>query len=225
MTKNILEAEKIFKSYYHPSKSDILKGIDLTVAEGESIAIMGTSGEGKTTLLHILGTLEKACQGSIKISGKDISTYKKTLIRNKHIGFIFQFFHLLEDSTVLENVLMPAKIARVNTGKGSQAYNTALSLLDHVGLIKHIEQHAKTLSGGEKQRVAIARALINDPDIIFADEPTGNLDSQNSELISDLLIEFNREKHKALVLVTHDHKLASRLDKQYQLIDGCLLSN
>lgn len=216
----ILEAKNIKKSYHTPEEVSILKGVDLSISKGETIAIMGRSGEGKTTLLHILGTLDNPCTGTLEISGNAVNSFNKTTIRNKHIGFVFQSFHLLEDYTALENVLMPARIGRKNISKTSPAYKRAVQLLCEVGLSERIHFHTKKLSGGEKQRVAIARALCNDPDLILADEPSGNLDSTTSELIHDLLFKFVREQGKAMIVVTHDKSLAAKCDKRYSLVKG-----
>jgi lipoprotein-releasing system ATP-binding protein len=223
MKKTLLRAENIHKSFYYPVKAQILNGVDLTVSEGETVAIMGRSGEGKSTLLHILGTLEKACHGLLEIAGKDIAHVSKTEIRNKHVGFVFQSFHLLDDYTALENILMPARIARCPIHKGSQAFNKGMELLDHVGLSNRAQFNTKQLSGGEKQRVAIARALCNNPDLILADEPSGNLDSQNAAVIHQLLLNFARANGKALIVVTHDQELANLCDTKYRMRDGKLV--
>lgn len=220
--KIILKARNIHKAFYNPMKVDILKGVDIEVRQGESVAVMGRSGQGKSTLLHILGTLEKPCQGYLEIANQSVSPFNKSTIRNKHIAFIFQSFHLMEDYTALENILMPARIARQNTSKGSAAYQRGLDLLDSVGLADRAHFHTKLLSGGEKQRVAIARALCNDPDMIFADEPSGNLDKQTSKTIHELLLGFARTHGKAIVLVTHDQELADLCDRRYVLHDGVL---
>jgi lipoprotein-releasing system ATP-binding protein len=174
LAKIILKARNIRKTYYNPSTVNVLSGIDLDVCAGEAVAIKGRSGEGKTTLLHVLGTLEKPCSGVLEINGQTLSTFNKSRIRNQNMAFIFQSFHLLEDYTALENVLIPARIARKNTSAGSEPYRRGLHLLESVGLADRAHFHTKLLSGGEKQRVAIARALCNDPDLIFADEPSGN---------------------------------------------------
>jgi lipoprotein-releasing system ATP-binding protein len=224
MKKTILQAKNLCKSYYNPIEVPIFQEIDLSVAEGETVAIMGRSGEGKTTLLHILGTLEKACQGNIQIAGQDVTHFNKTTIRNRHIGFVFQSFHLLEDYTALENVLMPARIGRKGTSKNSDAYHRASELLTEVGLGNRIDFRTKQLSGGEKQRVAIARALCNNPDLILADEPSGNLDSQTSALIHDLLFRAAHEQNKAMVIVTHDPMLAKRCDRVLSLKNGQLVN-
>ncbi len=220
----ILEAKGIRKSFYSPGKITLLKGVDLTVYRGDTIAIMGRSGQGKSTLLHILGTLEPACKGSLEIAGQSVNFFNKSKIRNKHIAFVFQSFHLMEDYTALDNVLMPARIARQNVSKGSPFYDKALSNLELVGLSDRIHFDTKLLSGGEKQRVAIARALCNDPDILFADEPSGNLDKQTSVLIHELLLNFAKKAGKALILVTHDQGLASLCSRRYELADGHLLT-
>lgn len=218
----ILKGKNIHKAFTYPVKTQILKGIDLEVSPGETVAIMGRSGEGKSTLLHILGTLESPCQGTLEIAGHDASTFNKAYIRNSHVGFIFQSFHLLEDCTALENVLMPARIARKNISPGSEAYKHALELLEQVGLGHRLHFNVKLLSGGEKQRVAIARALCNNPDILLADEPSGNLDSQNAHAIYDIIFTFVKERRKALITVTHDTQLAALCQTRYRLLDGRL---
>lgn len=219
----ILKAKNVHKKFTHPVQTQILNGVDLQVAPGETVSIMGRSGEGKSTLLHILGTLENACQGEIEIAGHDVSTFNKTIIRNKHIGFIFQSFHLLDDCTALENVLMPARIARKSVSLNSEAYQHAVDLLDRVGLSDRLDFNVKQLSGGEKQRVAIARALCNNPDIILADEPSGNLDHKNAQLIYEILFTFVKERKKALIVVTHDQLLADLCQTQYKLQNGLLV--
>lgn len=223
MNRPILTANQLKKSFYFPTKIEILKGINLDVRRGETIAIMGRSGEGKSTLLQILGTLETPCSGSLEIDGASISAFNKSKMRNQKLGFIFQSFHLLEDYTTLENVLMPARIARQPVSIGSPAYQRACSLLTRVGLADRMQFNTKLLSGGEKQRVAIARALCNDPELIFADEPSGNLDRQTSIQIHNLLLNFAHEYHKTLIIVTHDQELAALCQRQYRLHEGQLL--
>lgn len=219
----ILKASKIKKQFFTPSPIVVLKGIDLDVARGQSIAIIGKSGEGKSTLLHILGTLEKPCSGYLEICGKNVSESSLPQLRNEHIGFIFQSYHLLDDYTVLDNVLMPARIARKPTQKGSAAYNRALELLEIVGLNGRAHFLAKLLSGGEKQRASIARALCNDPDLILADEPSGNLDHAHSQEVHALLINLAKNLGKALIVVTHDQELSALCNKTLHLKDGELL--
>lgn len=221
-SKIILKARDIRKAYYNPSIVNILSGIDLDVCAGEAVAIKGKSGEGKTTLLHVLGTLEKPCSGVLEIKGQILSSFNKSRIRNQNIAFIFQSFHLLEDYTALENVLIPARIARQNTSSDSENYRRGLQLLESVGLAERAHFHTKLLSGGEKQRVAIARALCNDPDLIFADEPSGNLDGSTAKAIHELLLGFAKNQGKSLVLVTHNNALADMCDTCYLLNQGIL---
>jgi len=218
----LLEASDIHKSFDHPTPTTVLSGISLQVAPGQSVAITGKSGEGKSTLLHILGTLEKPTSGKISIAGIEPSAQNNPLLRSRYIGFIFQTFNLLDDYTVLDNVLMPAKIARLATHPGSEAYRRALELLEEVGLSHRAGFLAKLLSGGEKQRAAIARALCNDPLLIFADEPSGNLDHARSASIHSLLIGCAQRRGKALIIVTHDRNLASLCGRVYTLADGTL---
>ncbi len=183
---------------------------------------MGRSGEGKTTLLHILGTLEEACSGVLEINGKLVTGKNRHILRNQHIGFVFQAYHLLDHYSAIQNVLMPARIAGKDVSKGSDAYLRAEHLLESVGLIDRQSFHTKQLSGGERQRVAIARALCNDPDIILADEPSGNLDSHTSEKIHNLLLDCARVGGKALIVATHDKELASLCASTAWLRDGTL---
>lgn len=220
----ILRAKKIKKAFYNPAHVEILDGIDLDVQRGETVAIMGRSGEGKSTLLQILGTLENPCSGTLEIDGQPVSFLNKSRIRNQKLAFIFQSFHLLEDCTALENVLMPARIARKNISAGSEAYERAVDLLQQVGLDDRIHFNTKLLSGGEKQRVAIARALCNNPDIILADEPSGNLDKQTSHHIHELLLSFAAHQNKTLIFVTHDPDLSSLCSTRYRLQDKTLLA-
>ncbi|MGC1877919.1 MAG: ABC transporter ATP-binding protein [Rhabdochlamydiaceae bacterium] len=222
MIETILLAKQLTKKFQTPLPIEVLKGIDFEIKRGESIAIVGKSGEGKSTLLHILGTLEKPCSGSLEICGQNVAEAFLPKLRSQHIGFIFQSYHLFEDSTALDNVLMPAKIARQPIHKGSPSYQRALKLLAIVGLEKRAASFANLLSGGEKQRVAIARALCNDPDLILADEPTGNLDHAHSQEVHSLLIGLARDLNKSLIVVTHDKEFSSLCDKILQLKDGNL---
>lgn len=219
MTFPILSAKNITKRFVRPLNLEILKGIDLDIFPGESVAIMGRSGEGKSTLLQILGTLENPSEGTLNIQGKAASLHTDA-IRNEHIGFVFQSFHLLEDFTALENVLMPAWIGRKT---GPHTRTKALELLEKVGLKDRAHHFAKQLSGGERQRISIARAFFNDPDLILADEPTGNLDRITAAEIQQLLLDFAHKSNKALLLVTHDPELAALCKKTYLLQEGKLV--
>jgi lipoprotein-releasing system ATP-binding protein len=221
-TSPILKATQLTKKFLFPSSLEVLKGIDLEVFAGESVAIVGKSGEGKSTLLHILGTLEKACSGTLEICGKNTSQVSLPELRNAHIGFIFQNCNLLDAYTTLDNILMPAHIARNATHSGSKAYKRALTLLETVGLKDRALYPCKLLSGGEKQRAALARALCNDPPLILADEPSGNLDNIHSQEIHALLIHLCKEFQKALIVVTHDQELSSLCDKRLVLKNGSL---
>ncbi len=207
----ILKATNITKSY---GKIQVLSGLSFSVAAGQSIAICGRSGEGKTTLLHILGTLEEPDTGDLEIAGQSLTRANASALRNQNIGFIFQAYNLLEDFTALENVLMPARIARrpISRQKG-------LDLLALVDLEERADFPAKLLSGGERQRVAIARALCNDPSLILADEPSGNLDRANARKIGELLLSLK----KTLILVTHDPDLAALCTQQCLLKEGKLV--
>jgi lipoprotein-releasing system ATP-binding protein len=210
----ILRAKKISKVYRDPALLSVLEDISLDVEEGESIVIQGKSGEGKSTLLHILGTLESPTMGSVEIRG-GISS--ETHILSQKIGFIFQAYHLLEECTALENVLLPMRIARK---KPDLAHG--LALLEEVGLSLKASTLTKFLSGGEKQRVAIARALCNDPPIILADEPTGNLDYNNSQVIQELLLSSVKNRGKTLIVATHDQEFAACFDRRFFLKSGQL---
>jgi lipoprotein-releasing system ATP-binding protein len=223
MEEAILSAKNIWKTFNSPTEVQILKGISLDLFCGESIAIMGASGEGKSTLLHILGTLEAPCSGELRIAGLLVGKNPPPIIRNQHIGFVFQTFNLLEDYTVLQNVLMPALIGGQEIHKRSAAYARAVELLQKVGLEKRIHFSTKLLSGGEKQRTALARALCNDPEILLADEPSGNLDHVTSCHIHQLLIRAVKEFNKSLIVVTHDRELASLCDHTLLLSDGYLI--
>lgn len=225
MTTKILEAKNIKKSFYVPQEIAILKKISLEVFPGDTIAITGRSGSGKSTLLQILGTLESPCDGFLSIAGNSVNRFNKSFLRRRHLSFIFQSFHLFEESTALENILMPAKIARKSILKGSSAYIRGMELLEQVGLADRAHFHTKLLSGGEKQRVALARALCNDPSIIFADEPSGNLDKETSTAIHKLLLDFVHQSNKALIVVTHNPELASMCKIHYDLQDGQLLKS
>lgn len=222
--ETILKAQHISKCYKTPDAICVLKDISLEVLKGETIAILGPSGIGKSTLLNILGTLEKPTSGFLEVAHQNLSEANLDILRNRHIGFIFQSYHLLEEYTSLDNVLMPARIGRKPISKDSSAFKRALLLLEKVSMSHRSSFLTKLLSGGEKQRVAIARALCNDPDIILADEPTGNLDEHHSHLIQTLLINCAKELNKALIVVTHNQELAKLCDKRFLLKEGVLQS-
>jgi len=221
MDKVILEAKGLIKSYVNGNnKLKVLDGIDIKLEEGKIVTIMGKSGSGKSTLLNILSTLDSADDGMISINGNDINYYTDDDIshmRNSYIGFVFQFHHLLPDFTVLENILMPDWINKTNSKKGR-----ALELLDLFGLIMIKDKYPLELSGGERQRVAVLRALINNPKILFADEPTGNLDEKNALILVDLFRQINRDYNVTILLTTHNPDVAAIGDVRYELNSGLL---
>lgn len=204
-------------------KRQILKDLNLKVKKGEYISIMGKSGAGKSTLLNVISTLEKKYSGNVFYENKDIKDYNDfeiSNLRNKKIGFIFQNFNLLEDFTVIENIMLPARLTKIDE---IELKEKALGLINKFELDLTKNQYPNELSGGEKQRVAIARALINKPEIIFADEPTGNLDSKMSIEISNILSKLNQEG-QTIVMVTHNEELAKSSNKIFELKDGMLLN-
>jgi lipoprotein-releasing system ATP-binding protein len=202
---------------------EVLKGVDLHVEKGEVISIVGASGAGKTTLLQLLGTLDRADSGQVSIAGQDVSTMNDKALaafRNKHIGFIFQFHHLLPEFTALENICIPAFIAKQDK---AEAEVRGKYLLDILGLADRAEHKPAALSGGEQQRVAVARAMMMSPDVIFADEPSGNLDSANARSLHELFFEL-RDKHgQTFVIVTHNEELADMADRKLEMKDGRML--
>ena len=218
----ILEAHDIHKTYStgKDSSLNVLKGISLSIAEGEIIAIIGPSGAGKSTLVHILGLLDRPTDGNVIFEGKSITSLRDeeiSTIRNKKIGFVFQFHHLLPEFTSLENVLMPTLIG----GKSiKRETGRAKSLLSEVGLAERINHKPSELSGGEQQRVAVARALMNNPKIIFADEPSGNLDSENADKLHNLIFDLRSRFGQSFVIVTHNKELAMRADRIVTMMDG-----
>jgi lipoprotein-releasing system ATP-binding protein len=227
MNKEILlQAEGLTKSYQKDGNSvHVLQGVDLTIQEGETVAILGSSGAGKSTLLHVLGTLEPPTQGRIHYFGQDVNQFpaeKLSRFRNREIGFIFQFHYLLQEFTALENVLMPALIA----GEDRQKYeDRAAVLLKEVGLGHRLTHRPAELSGGEQQRVALARALVMHPRLLLADEPTGNLDSSNAQMVKDLFLQLSESRGVTIALVTHDEEIAKNFSRQLVMRDGKILSD
>ena len=223
MNDFLLSCRNITKVYQEGEvTTSVLNGVDLDVKAGELLAIVGSSGSGKSTLLHLLGALDTVSGGEVLFNGRNIhqmSAKQQAQMRNQEMGFVYQFHHLLGEFTALENVTMPLLIAKTPI---KQARQQAIAMLEKVGLGHRIEHRPSELSGGERQRVAIARALINQPAILLADEPTGNLDAQSAEKIYQLIRELNQSLNTAFVVVTHDLNLASKLDRQLHMRDGVL---
>ena len=219
--KELIQVQKLFKSYGNGTKRvEVLKGVDLTFSQSEKVAIVGASGVGKTTLLHVLGTLDRPTSGKILYEGKDVYTLNaKNLahFRNREIGFVFQFHHLLPEFNALENTMMPCLIQGIPK---EESVSRAEAILTLVGLKERLSHKPGELSGGEQQRVAVARALVLEPKVLLADEPTGNLDTKTGESVFDLLQELNQIRGVTLIVVTHNLRLAEKLSRQIQLIDG-----
>ncbi|MCD6186303.1 MAG: ABC transporter ATP-binding protein [Deltaproteobacteria bacterium] len=219
----LISARNLYKSYDNSGSSIIiLQGVDFNINKGETIAVIGASGIGKSTFLHIMGTLDRPDSGALLFRGKDVLLFNDTdlaAFRNKSVGFVFQFHHLLAEFTAIENVMMPALINGLDK---KTATRLAEDILLRVGLKERLFHMSSKLSGGEQQRVALARALVLKPEILLADEPTGNLDRKNSELIHSMLMELNRELQMALVVVTHNSELASFMSRVVSIADGKL---
>jgi lipoprotein-releasing system ATP-binding protein len=217
----VIQVQHLCKSFGNGDKHvDVLKGVDLAFAESEKTAIIGASGVGKTTLLHILGTLDRPTTGKVFYQGKDVFTLNErelALFRNREIGFVFQFHHLLPEFNALENTMIPCLIQGIPK---KEAALRAANILSLVGLKERLSHKPGELSGGEQQRVAVARALVLEPRVLLADEPTGNLDTKTGESIFDLLQELNQIKGITLIIVTHNLKLASQVPRQIHLVDG-----
>jgi len=218
----MIDCKNITKSF---GTLQVLKGIDLTISQGEIVAIVGPSGAGKTTLLQIMGTLDKPDSGEIFYGTTNINQIKDkelAAFRNKNIGFVFQFHQLLPEFTALENVMIPALIGGV---RQSEATRKAQEILDFLGLSERTEHKPAALSGGEKQRVAVARALINRPSVIFADEPSGSLDTQNKDELHQLFFDLRSQFNQTFVIVTHDEDLAKLTDRIIYMRDGIITGN
>ena len=219
--RSMLTATNIHKHYEH---LEVLKGVDIAVSKGEIVSIVGSSGAGKSTLLHILGTLDKADKGQIILNNQDIGALhgnKLSAFRNRQIGFVFQFHHLLPEFTALENVCIPGWIAG---GKKKEVKARAEELLNILGLSDRLENKPQQLSGGEQQRVAVARALINNPSIVMADEPTGNLDSANAKDLHQLFIDLRKQFNQTFLIVTHNEELARMSDRIVHMKDGKIVN-
>ena len=222
-TSTVMTCDQIKKTYYQgPQPVQVLKGVNLQVGRGERIAIVGSSGSGKTTLLNVLGGIDLPTSGKVTIAGKDLAQVDETergLLRNKHLGFVYQFHHLLGEFSALENVCMPLLIARLPM---AEAAERARIMLGRVGLDARVEHKPSELSGGERQRVAIARALVTEPNCVLLDEPTGNLDRGTATEIHALLNDLNERLKISFIVVTHDELLASSMERKFLLAEGLL---
>ncbi len=223
--EHILKANNIVKYFYEPEKFKVLKGLDFTVHKGEFLTIVGKSGCGKSTLLYILSTMDTDYEGSLEINGEKLtgkSQDELSRFRNEHIGFVFQFHYLLPEFSALENVIIPAQ--KLGKYTKEEIQERAYSKLDLLGMKEYAMKRVNKLSGGQQQRVAIARALINDPTIIIGDEPTGNLDSNNTKIAFDILKDLTRSFGQTIIAVTHDNEFAQRSDRTIEMQDGEIIN-
>ncbi|WP_430389422.1 lipoprotein-releasing ABC transporter ATP-binding protein LolD [Dyella sp. 20L07] len=220
----VLSASHVAKVYEEGDlRTDVLADVSFTLKRGETLAIVGASGSGKSTLLHIIGGLDTLTRGDVEVEGKNLSRLSdadRGRVRNRSMGFIYQFHHLLPEFTALENVCMPLLIRGVAIAEAEQQ---ASSLLGRVGLSQRLHHKPAELSGGERQRCAVARALVTRPAVVLGDEPTGNLDESNAAQVYDLMLELNREIGTSFILVTHDNRLAARMDRTLELHNGVLV--
>ncbi len=222
---SVLKSNNINKYFHKPVEFHVLKDISLNIDFGEFVSIMGKSGCGKSTLLYILSTMDTDYTGDLYLSGEKVSGKKQrelAVLRSKHIGFVFQFHYLLPEFTVLDNVMLPARKLALKSDK--EIKKDAYEKLDLLGIKDQALKKASMISGGQKQRVSIARALINDPDIIMGDEPTGNLDSKNSENVFNIFKDLSQEKNMSLLVVTHDKDFADKTDRIIEMEDGVIIS-
>jgi lipoprotein-releasing system ATP-binding protein len=222
--ENLLKIEKLHKNFLHRGKRiEVLTGIDLSIEQGEMCAIVGASGAGKSTFLHVVGTLDRPSSGTIRCRGEDVTRFSPGRLsdfRNRTIGFVFQFHHLLPEFSALENTMMPGLIRRMES---KEIENAARRILDEVGLSHRLTHKPGELSGGEQQRVALARALVLQPALLLADEPTGNLDAETSDGIHDLFFELNEHYGTTMLLVTHNPSLAARMPRTLKLEEGAVI--
>jgi lipoprotein-releasing system ATP-binding protein len=224
MSELVLEAEGVVREFREGTSTlRVLDGLDLRLQRGECVAIVGASGSGKTTLLQILGGLDRPTLGSVRIEGRDLhalNEIERSALRNRTIGFIYQFHHLLPEFSALENVAMPLLVRRMAT---AEAKSRSTAILEEVGLGARLTHRPHQLSGGERQRAAVARALVTEPALVLADEPTGNLDGRNAEQVFELMLRLNRDRRTTFVIVTHDTRLAARMDRVLTLTEGRLV--